>query len=102
VMYAFMPVNSVALTAALATVAGFFCASWNGIYMAEVARLAPADRVADATSSSTLFTFLGYVAGPSLFAAAVPFVGWQWPYVAAGAQLAVMAMVQTVLLARRA
>ena len=102
VMYAFMPVTSLALAATLATVAGFFCASWNGIYMAEVARLAPADRVADATSSSTLFTFLGYVAGPSLFAAAVPFVGWQWPYVAAGAQLAVMAMVQTVLLARRA
>ena len=102
VLYAFIPVDQgLMLTASLAAVAGFFCASWNGIYMAEVARLAPPERISDTSSASTLFTFLGYVAGPSLFAAAVPYVGWQWPYVAAGAQLATMAIIQTMILIRQ-
>jgi MFS family permease len=100
--YALMPEPlPLAAVAAVATACGFFCASWNGIVMAEVARLSPPDQVADATSASTLFIFLGYVAGPSLFAAAVPLVGWRWPYVAVAAQLAAMALVQTALLLRR-
>jgi hypothetical protein len=57
--------------------------------------------VADATSGSTMFIFLGYVAGPSLFAAAVPLLGWHLPFLLAGAQLAVMAVVQSVILWRR-
>ncbi len=101
-LYAFMPADlSLAATMAIATLCGFFCASWNGIYMAEVARLAPPDQVAEATSASTLFTFLGYVFSPSLFAFAVPYAGWQWPYAAVAAQLLLMAIVQTVILARR-
>ena len=101
-LYAFMPLDlPFPLVALIATACGFFCASWNGIYLAEVARLAPPDRISDATSSSTLFTFLGYVAGPSLFALAVPLWGWSWPYVAVAAQLLLMAAIQTVLLARR-
>jgi MFS family permease len=101
-LYATMPVGaSLPITAAIAGLTGFFCASWNGIYMAEVARLAPPDQVADATASSTMFIFLGYVAGPSLFALAVPLVGWQAPYVVVAAQLAAVALVQTVLLSRQ-
>jgi len=85
-LYAFMPAGlPLPMVALIATACGFFCASWNGIYMAEVARLAPPDRISDATSSSTLFTFLGYVAGPSLFALAVPHWGWSWPYAAVAA-----------------
>ncbi len=102
VAYALMPIDlPLAVVALIATVCGFLCCSWNGIYMAEVARLAPPDRVTDASSASTLFTFLGYVAGPSLFALAVPHWGWNWPYVAVAAQLLLMAAIQTVLLARR-
>ncbi len=101
-LYAYMPIDApLAVVAGIATLTGFFSASWNGIYMAEVARLAPPDRVADATSGSTLFTFLGYVAGPSLFAFAVPSLGWQLPFALAGSQLIVMAAVQTWLLLRR-
>ncbi|MCW3476570.1 MFS transporter [Limobrevibacterium gyesilva] len=100
--FAFMPMDaSLSLTAGIATLAGFFGASWNGIYLAEVARLSPPDQVADATSGSTLFTFLGYVAGPSLFALAVPWLGWQIPFAIAGAQLALMGVVQSYLLLRR-
>ena len=102
VLYAFMPADlPLALVAVITTACGFFCASWNGIYMAEVARLAPPDRIADATSASTLFTFLGYVFAPSLFAFAVPFIGWNWPYAIVAGQLVLMAVVQTILLARR-
>ena len=90
-----------ALVVTLATLAGFFGASWNGIYLAETARLAPPEAVADATSGSTMLTFMGYVVGPSLFAAAVPHWGWQVPFMLCGAQLALMALVQTALLLRR-
>jgi len=68
--------------------------------MAEVARLSPPDRVADATSGSTMFTFLGYVAGPSLFALAVPVFGWSVPFVAVGVQIIAMGVLQTVILIR--
>jgi MFS family permease len=100
--YAFMPDGLPLWAVALiATACGFFGASWNGIYMAEVARLAPPEAVSDATSASTLFTFFGYVAAPSLFAFAVPHWGWHWPYAMVALQLALMALVQTALLIRR-
>jgi len=100
--YAYMPLDaSFALIAGIATACGFFGASWNGIYMAEVARLSPPEQISDATAGSGMFTFMGYVAGPSLFAAAVPAFGWQLPYAIAGLQLAVMAAVQTGILWRR-
>ena len=77
---------------ALCALAGFVGASWNGISLAEVARVAPPDRVSDVTSGTTLFVFLGYVAGPSLFAALVTLSGgWVAPMLAVAAQLAVVA-----------
>jgi MFS family permease len=94
------PGASLPLTVAVATAVGFFGASWNGIYMAEVARLAPPERIADATSGSTLFTFLGYVAGPTLFALAVPYWGWSMPFVAVGVQVIAMGVWQTWVLIR--
>jgi MFS family permease len=98
----FMPADiGLPLVALLAGAAGFFGCSWNGITLAEVARLSRPERVADATSGSTMFIFLGYVAGPSLFAAAVPLLGWHLPFLLAGAQLAAMAVVQSVILWRR-
>jgi MFS family permease len=56
-------------------VVGTTSTSWNGVYLAEVARLAPPGRVGDATSGSTFFTFSGYLLAPILFALAIPFVG---------------------------
>ncbi len=101
-LYAFMPADaSFAMIALIATACGFFGASWNGITMAEIARLSPPDQIVEATAGSTMFTFMGYAAGPSLFAAAVPLFGWRVPYAAAGIQLAIMAAVQTYILWRR-
>jgi len=48
--------------------AGVAAVSWNGVYLAEVARLVPRERVGEATSGSTFFTFIGYAVGPAAFA----------------------------------
>jgi MFS family permease len=46
------------------------CATgWNGVYLAEVARLAPAGMASAATGGSLAVTFLGVVLGPVLFGA---------------------------------
>ena len=50
------------------------------------------DRVGDVTSGSTLFIFLGYVAGPSAFSLLVTLSGgWVLPMLLVAAQLAVVA-----------
>jgi MFS family permease len=74
--------------ALICALTGFFGASWNGISLAEVARLAPPGKVADATAGSTIFVFLGYVAGPSIFATLVSLTGsWTLPQILTAAQL---------------
>jgi MFS family permease len=65
----------IAALSAVAIFAGFASTSWNGVYLAEVARLAPPGRVGDATSGSTIFIFLGYFAGPIAFALGVALLG---------------------------
>ena len=77
---------------ALCGLAGFVGASWNGISLAEVARVSPPDRVGDVTSGTTLFIFLGYVAGPSAFSLLVTLSGgWVLPMLLVSAQLAIVA-----------
>jgi len=74
--------------ALICVLTGFFGASWNGISLAEVARLAPPGKVADATAGSTIFIFLGYVAGPSIFATLVSLTGsWVLPQILVAVQL---------------
>jgi MFS family permease len=58
-------------TALLAAVGGVTVSSWNGVQIAEVARLAPRDLIGETTAGSTILIFLGYIAGPSAFAAIV-------------------------------
>ncbi|MDB5964283.1 MAG: major facilitator superfamily 1 [Polaromonas sp.] len=41
---------------------------WNGVFLAEVARLAPAGQASGATGGVSAFTFFGVVVGPPLFA----------------------------------
>lgn len=91
------------LTALVTGAVGFLAASWNGIFLAEIARLSPVDRVAEATSASTLCAFLGYVTGPTLFSLLVTLTGtYRWPFFIAAAQLFVMALFQFTPFARRA
>jgi MFS family permease len=53
---------------ALAAVAGVTVSSWNGVQMAEIARLAPKGAIAEASSGATIVIFLGYIVGPLVFA----------------------------------
>ena len=59
--------------------AGLAVASWNGVYLSEIARVAPPNAVGDATAGSTFFVFIGYVVGPSVFAALVQAFGSYTP-----------------------
>ncbi len=71
------------LALALAAGCGFSAASWNGIFLAEVARLSPPDRVAEASSGAILLCFVGYLVAPVLFAAAVAWTAsWTLPFLA--------------------
>ena len=51
---------------AAAAVSGVAVSSWNGIYLGEVSRIAPADKVGEATAGSGFFSFLAYAISPSL------------------------------------
>ncbi len=70
--------------AAIVAVAVLFGASavgWNGVFLAEVARCAPAGQVSSATAGTQFFTFAGAVAGPPLFAAMVSATGsFAWSF----------------------
>lgn len=91
-----------ALALALAIGAGFTAASWNGIFLAEVARVAPPDRVAEASSGAILLCFLGYLCAPSAFAWTVTSTGsWTLPYYVACAVLGVVSLVVLALRAGR-
>jgi MFS family permease len=66
---------------------------WNGIHMAELARMAPVGRVSEVTSAASLFGFVGSVCGPLVFALAVGRTGsFDWAYLGAAAQLAAFAL----------
>lgn len=54
-----------------ASVFGATAVGWNGVYLAEVARLAPAGRISEATGGCLFFTFLGVVVTPPAFNAAL-------------------------------
>jgi MFS family permease len=52
---------------AFAAVFGATAVGWNGVFLAEVARLAPKDKISEATGACLFFTFLGVVCSPPLF-----------------------------------
>jgi MFS family permease len=77
----------------LAFLCGFTAASWNGIFLAEVARVVPADRVAEASSGAIMLCFLGYLSAPSAFAFTVGATGsWTLPFMLACGLLAAVSL----------
>jgi MFS family permease len=58
-----------ALVSALLVLFGASAIGWNGVYLAEVARQAPAGKASLATGGTLAVTFLGVVLGPILFGA---------------------------------
>lgn len=57
-----------ALLVALSLAIGIFTSGWNGVQLAEIARRAPPGRVAEASAGATIVIFIGFLAGPTLFA----------------------------------
>jgi MFS family permease len=56
-----------------AAVFGATAVGWNGVFLAEVARLAPPGQASQATGGCMFFTFLGVVVTPPLFSQALSF-----------------------------
>ncbi|HTS94615.1 MAG TPA: MFS transporter [Stellaceae bacterium] len=60
---------------AVTAILGATGVSWNGVYLAEIAALAPAGMAGAATGGALSITFLGIVLGPALFSAVVSLSG---------------------------
>ncbi len=81
--------------------AGATAFGWNGVHMAELARVSPARLVGEVTSAANLFGFLGSVCGPLAFTLVVSRTGsYALAFGLAAAQLALFALV-TLALRRR-
>ena len=67
--------------AAVSATAGATAAGWNGVFIAEITRVAPADQVSAATGGSIFFTYFGLVVGPAVFSVLVTLSnGYVLPY----------------------
>ena len=65
--------------AAVCVALGATTVGWNGVYLAEVARVMPAAKVGTATGGVLMFTFLGIAVGPASFGAIVAMSGSYTP-----------------------
>ncbi|MCA0418108.1 MAG: MFS transporter [Proteobacteria bacterium] len=63
---------------------------WNGVHMAELARVSPPALIGDVTSGASLFGFVGSICGPLAFAVIANRTGsFDWPFLLVAGQLAV-------------
>jgi MFS family permease len=94
--------DSRALLYACAALAGLTAFGWNGLHMAELARIAPPQLVGEVTSAANLFGFLGSIGGPLAFALVVGWTGsYTLAFLLAAAQVALLGLV-CLAAARRA
>ena len=95
----FRPDWSRAAVLAVCVLYGATAVGWNGVFLAEVARLAPEGRVAILTGGTQFFTFAGVLIGPPLFGAIASLTGRYGAGFAAAAALPLLAV--AVMLASR-
>ena len=81
--------------AAVSAALGLTAVGWNGVYLAEVSRAVPMDKVGLATGGVLMFTFVGVVLGPSTFGAIVAMTG---SYTAAFIAMDVLVLATVVVL----
>lgn len=77
--------------------AGVTVSSWNGVQLAEVARLSPREGLQDTSSGATVLIFIGYVVGPAGFAALQQITGSFKPGLAA---IGLLALAGSAVLAK--
>ena len=82
---------------ALAAVFGLTASGWNGVFLAEVARLAPQDRIGETTGAILTASYAGLLATPVLIFIIETFVGLAGAF----AGLAIFAFGGTAALVRR-
>ena len=96
----FEPTWSHAAQLAAVVSIGLTVGTWNGLYLAEIARRVPANAVGSATASAAVFGFLTYAATPPLFGALIVTIGWSHAFTAI-AMAAVFAGLALTVLKRR-
>ena len=75
---------------------GLTAISWTGVYVAEIARLAPPGRAGEITGGTVVFTFAGPLISPALFSFALVMTGsyaWGFGLLAAGTFSAIILMI---------
>jgi MFS family permease len=77
---------------ACAGFAGVCVATWNGLYLAGIAKLVPPDEIGEATACATFFTFIAYMFAPPLFGTIVWFAGYSVAYYCVAAMVLVAAV----------
>lgn len=82
---------------AAALVIGLTVGTWNGLYLAEIARLAPQEKIASATAAAAVFGFATYTITPPL----VGLLVWQYGWVTAFRVVALAALFAGLVLALR-
>ena len=86
---------------ACAALVGATAIGWNGVHMAELARLAPLHLVSEITSAAGLFGFMGSILGPLAFTLLVSLTGsYELAFLAMAAQLAAFGLASAALLRR--
>lgn len=78
---------------------GLSVATWNGLYLAEAASLAPPEAVSEVTAGTTFFVFLTYTVTPPLFGVLIKTFGYPSAFLAAAVAVAVSAVI--LLLGRK-
>lgn len=96
----FTPDWSRAAVLAVCMLYGATAVGWNGVFLAEVARLAPEGRVAILTGGTQFFTFAGVLIGPPLFGAIASLTGRYGAGFAAAAVLPLLAVAGMLARAR--
>lgn len=66
----------------VAAFTGVAAATWNGLYLAEVAILAPGELVSEATAGTTFFVFLTYTVTPPVFSGLINAFGYESAFIA--------------------
>lgn len=76
-----------AMIYAVGVLFGAGAAGWNGVYLAEVARLAPAGEVSRVTGAVGFVIFTGVVVGPAVFTGLVAAFSFQTAYACMGVMM---------------
>jgi nitrate/nitrite transporter NarK len=82
-----------------AALVGFVAIGWNGVHIAELARVSPLPLVSDVTSAASLFGFAGSICGPLLFTLLIRATGsYTLAFLIMAAQLALFGLASLFLL----